>query len=132
VSTLVPCVGALVSDDAGRLLLVRRGRPPAVGLWSVPGGRVEPGETDEQAVRREVREETGLTVAVDRLVGRVRRPGLAGTIYDIGDYACTVTGGTLVAGDDAAEARWVDVAELRALSTTAGLLEALAGWVVIA
>src|SRR5579875_2965008 len=51
--TRIPCVGAIVKDDAGRLLLIRRGHEPDAGLWSVPGGRVEPGETDEQALVRE-------------------------------------------------------------------------------
>ena len=59
---LVPCVGAVVHDAAGRLLLVRRGRDPHRGRWSLPGGRVEAGESPEQAIEREVREETGLTV----------------------------------------------------------------------
>ena len=130
-SPRVPCVGALVHDDAGRLLVVRRGRPPAAGLWSVPGGRVEPGESDEQAVRREALEETGLHVEVGPLVGRVERPGLAGAVYAIADYACRVVGGTLTAGDDAAEVRWVSAADLRALATTEGLVEVLAGWGVI-
>lgn len=128
----VPCVGALVTDGEGRLLVVRRGRPPGVGLWSVPGGRVEPGETDEQAVRREVQEETGLLVLVGALVGRLERPGLDGQVYDIADYACELRGGSLVAGDDAAEVRWVRPEELRALATTEGLAEILAGWGVIA
>ena len=70
----VPCVGALVHDDEGRLLLVRRRNEPGAGRWSVPGGRVEPGETDADAVRREVLEETGLHVTVGLRVGTVERP----------------------------------------------------------
>ena len=65
----IRCVGALVHDSNGRLLLVRRANPPGEGMWSIPGGRVEPGETDEAAVTREVAEETGLSVTVGRLVG---------------------------------------------------------------
>jgi ADP-ribose pyrophosphatase YjhB (NUDIX family) len=56
----VDCVGGIVVDERGRLLLVRRGTEPGRGLWSVPGGRVEPGESDAEATAREVLEETGL------------------------------------------------------------------------
>ena len=90
----VPCVGALVHDDDGRLLVVRRGREPGRGLWSVPGGRVEPGESDTVAVEREVLEETGLHVTVGVRVGTVVRDGLDDALYDIRDYACIVTGPT--------------------------------------
>ncbi|MDQ6650169.1 MAG: NUDIX domain-containing protein [Actinomycetota bacterium] len=124
----VTCVGALVLDGAGRLLVIRRGRPPGVGLWSVPGGRVEDGESIDAAVAREVREETGLDVEVGPLVGRVERPGLGAEVYDIWDHTAVVTGGTLLAGDDADEVRWVTAAELAALPVTEGLLEALADW----
>lgn len=127
----VRCVGAIVHDTGGRLLVIRRGRPPGAGMWSLPGGRVEPGESDEAAVVRELAEETGLHVAPVRLVGAVDRPGLDGATYDIRDYAAVVTGGTLHAGDDAAEARWVDLAELRRLPTTRGLLDVLAEWGVL-
>jgi 8-oxo-dGTP diphosphatase len=90
----IPCVGALVNDDDGRLLVVRRGTEPGRGLWSVPGGRVEPGESDGVAVEREVLEETGLHVTVGIRVGTVVRDGPAGSSYDIRDYACAVTGPT--------------------------------------
>ena len=70
----IACVGAVVVDDAGRYLLVRRGREPSKGLWSIPGGKVEPGESDEQATAREVLEETGLPVTVGDFVGHVERP----------------------------------------------------------
>ena len=124
----VPCVGAVVHDDAGRILLVRRGRAPATGLWSIPGGRIETGESDADAVVREVREETGLIVAVGRLAGRVVRAGPGGVVYDIADYECQAVGGDLVAGDDAADVRWVSREELRSLPTTEGLVEVLAEW----
>lgn len=128
---MVRCVGAVVRDAAGRLLLVRRGRPPAAGTWSLPGGRVEPGEQDAAAVIREVREETGLEVAVGPLVGRVERPGPGGRTYDIHDYAAEVTGGRMAPGDDADDVRWVDPAELPALPTSPGLVEALTAWRII-
>ncbi|MBO2455105.1 NUDIX domain-containing protein [Actinomadura barringtoniae] len=130
----VRCVGGIVRDDQERLLLVRRGRPPGEGLWSIPGGRVEPGEDDATAVARELAEETGLTVQVGALIGSVDRPGAptAGSadevIYEIHDYAAVAVGGTLRAGDDAAAVRWVTAAELQALPTTPGLVEALVTW----
>ena len=127
----VRCVGAIVHDAGGRLLVIRRGHPPGAGLWSLPGGRAEPGESDEAAVVRELAEETGLNVVPGPLVGSVDRPGPDGTTYDIRDYAATVTGGTLRAGDDASEARWVTAGELRRLPTTNGLLEALTAWAVL-
>ncbi len=76
-ATRIPCVGAIVRDEAGRLLLIQRGHDPGAGLWSLPGGRIEPGETDEQALVREMREETGLTVRPGPLAGAVSRPGRA-------------------------------------------------------
>ena len=129
--SVIPCVGAIVADGQGRLLMIKRGHEPGAGLWSIPGGRIEPGETDAEAVAREMIEETGLTVEVGRLVGRVRRPGLNGAVIDIRDYAATVTGGTLRAGDDAADARWVAPAELASLEITDGLIDALTGWGVL-
>ena len=65
----IPCVGAIIKDPGGRLLLIKRGHAPQAGRWSLPGGRVEPGESDQQAVIREIREETGLQVQCDQLVG---------------------------------------------------------------
>ena len=129
--TRIPCVGAVIRDDAGRLLMIQRAHEPGQGLWSIPGGRIEPGETDAEALVREMLEETGLTVEVGRLLGRVRRPFLDGAVIDIGDYAVTVTGGTLRPGDDAADARWVAAAELNSLEITDGLIEALTDWGVL-
>jgi ADP-ribose pyrophosphatase YjhB (NUDIX family) len=120
---LVPCVGGLVYDERGRLLLVRRANDPGRGLWSVPGGRVEPGEDDAAALVREVAEETGLAVRAGDLVGRVVRGRFA-----IADYRCTVVGGPLRAGDDALDARFVDRTELAALPLVEGLLATLAEW----
>ncbi|MEU8202606.1 NUDIX domain-containing protein [Streptosporangium sp. NPDC049046] len=128
----VNCVGAIVLDGSGRMLLVRRGHPPGEGLWSVPGGRVESGESDSEAVVREVLEETGLTVVPGRLAGTVDRPGPGDTVYEIRDYLAEVSGGTLAAGDDAADARWFTREELSRLPLTPGLLDALTEWAVIA
>ena len=130
-ASVIPCVGAIVTDGQGRLLMIKRGHDPGAGLWSIPGGRIEPGETDAEALVREMIEETGLTVEVGRLIGRVQRPGLNGAVIDIRDYAATVTGGTLRAGDDAADARWVAPGELESLDITEGLIDALTDWGVL-
>ena len=130
-ASVIPCVGAVVTDGQGRLLVIQRGHDPGAGLWSIPGGRIEPGETDAQALVRELLEETNMQVKVGKLIGRVQRPGLGGAVIDIRDYAATVTGGTLRAGDDAADARWVTAAELARLEVTEGLIEALTEWGVL-
>ena len=126
--SVIPCVGAVVTDEQGRLLMIKRGHEPGAGLWSIPGGRIEPGETDAEALVREMLEETGLAVEVGPLIGSVRRPGLDGAVIDIRDYAATVAGGTLRPGDDAADARWVEAADLDSLEITEGLIEALTDW----
>jgi ADP-ribose pyrophosphatase YjhB (NUDIX family) len=102
------------------VLLVLRGTEPGRGLWSIPGGRIETDETAEQAVIREMREETGLEVVVGDLVGRVTRGH-----YDIADYACTDVGGALQAGDDAVACRWVSYEELDSLALVDGVADFL-------
>jgi 8-oxo-dGTP diphosphatase len=124
----VDCVGALVYDEQHRLLVVRRVNEPGRGLWSIPGGRVEPGEDDPAAVTREVAEETGLTVEVGDLVGEVEREGPAGKLYVIRDYEATAVGGTLTAGDDASDAKFVTRAEFLSLPTTTLLVSTLDQW----
>jgi 8-oxo-dGTP diphosphatase len=124
----VDCVGALVYDDRHRLLVVQRAHEPGTGMWSLPGGRVEPGEDDSAAVVREVAEETGLDVTVGELVGEVERDAPDGRVYVIRDYRAVTVGGTLAAGDDAADARFVDRAELDHLPTVRLLLDTLAQW----
>ncbi|WP_104524626.1 NUDIX domain-containing protein [Blastococcus atacamensis] len=129
---VVPCVGAIVHDRAHRLLLIRRGREPSRGLWSVPGGRVEPGESLAEAVEREVLEETGLQVRAGREVGRVRIDAGA-AVYDVVDLACALLhdDGVPRAGDDATEAVFADAATLAGLSCTPRLVETLGGWGVL-
>lgn len=113
-------VGA-VAVDADRLLLVRRGHGPAAGEWSVPGGRVEWGETLAEAVVREVHEETGLDALCGPELGWVER------ISDehhfvIVDFLVTILDpDDPVAGDDAAEVRWVPLDEVPALRLVDGL-----------
>jgi 8-oxo-dGTP diphosphatase len=127
----VVAVGAVaVVDDA--ILLVRRGRGPAQGEWSVPGGRVEAGEPLHVAVVREAYEETGLEVVVDRFLGWVERfgkdpDGSHPYHFVILDFAVTPLDSDqpLVAGDDAAEAAWVRLADLGNVRLVDGLFEFL-------
>jgi 8-oxo-dGTP diphosphatase len=121
----IRCVGAIVRDERGRLLLIRRGHDPGRGRWSLPGGRVEPGEDDHAAVLRELREETGLVATVGHLVGHVLIPA-GDRAYLVYDYVCVVTGGALRAGDDAVAAIWVDLATLTTLDESGVLSDGLA------
>ena len=124
-------MGAIITDATGRLLLIQRGHEPEEGRWSVPGGRVRPGESDWYALVREVREETGLDVEPGRLIGEVERPAPGGAVFDIYDYAASVSGGQLAAGDDAADARWVHPRDIDGLDLTSGLAGTLAEWGVL-
>jgi 8-oxo-dGTP diphosphatase len=107
-------VGAVVVDQ-GRVLLVRRGREPLKGQWSLPGGLLEIGESLSAGVVREVREETGLTVEpveLIELLDRIHREGERVRYhYVIADYLCRVAGGDLKAASDAEAVRWVERAE---------------------
>jgi 8-oxo-dGTP diphosphatase len=118
------CVGALAVFDRA-ILLVRRGRGAAQGTWSVPGGRVEAGESLVEAVVRELAEETGLTGVCESLVGWAERIG-PDHHYVILDFAVTImTDSEPVAGDDAAEARWFQLSEVADLTLADGLAEFL-------
>lgn len=129
------CAGAVVRDARGRILLIRRGTEPGRGLWSVPGGRVEPGETTAEAAVRETHEETGLRVVVASLAGTVERPGPGGVVYVIDDHVAVPAPGVdpdeVRPGDDADEVRWVDADQLADLPCVDGLVEALAAWDVL-
>lgn len=113
-------VGALIVKD-GRVIVVRRGKPPAMGEWSIPGGLVEVGETLEEAAAREALEETGLTVEPSELVEVLERifPDGDGRIryhYVLVDFLCTVISGDPTPGSDVLEAKWAEPDEFESLN----------------
>lgn len=118
-------VGAVIlrSGVAGEpaVLLIRRGQEPLKGEWSLPGGAVELGETLEEAIRREVLEETGLaveTIGIVQAFDRISRDGEGRVRYHyvLIDFLCRVTGGALACASDALEARWAGPGELDGLT----------------
>jgi 8-oxo-dGTP diphosphatase len=124
----IPAAGAVIFDNYCQLLLVKRGRAPAFGRWSIPGGKCDPGETPSQACVREAAEETGLVVEVVRFAGRVIRDAPDGNTFVIDDYVCKMLGGQLRAADDAAAAGWFSLAGLSRVPLVDGLYATLAEW----
>ena len=125
----IPCVGAVVLAAEGRLLLIRRAHPPGQGLWSIPGGRVEPGESDEAALIREILEETGLHVDIGREVGVFVRELASGDRYVIRDFLATVVrDGPLTPGDDADDAAFVHPDDFEGYDLSPGMVDTLTNW----
>jgi 8-oxo-dGTP diphosphatase len=112
----VVAVGAVIWRGPERVLLVRRGQPPLHGQWSIPGGRVEFGETLHSALLREIREETGLTIRIAGLIDTVdaiQRDEQGATLlhYVLIDFSAHWTAGEACAASDAAECAWLSPAE---------------------
>jgi ADP-ribose pyrophosphatase YjhB (NUDIX family) len=125
----LPGIGALIIRR-NSILLVQRARNPLKGYWSLPGGVIETGERIEEALHREVLEETGLIVRPKRMFEVFERiildtQGRAEYHYILHDYLCTVVGGELNAGDDAGRVAWVQRAKLKTLQLTEGTLEVI-------
>ena len=121
----IVAVGALITDQSGRILLILRRNEPSAGHWSLPGGRVEPGESLEQAVVREVEEETGLRVTVGEPAIRLEIPVGDGRVYEVHDFRAEIRSGELRPGDDAADAAYFTPAEVRRAKVTNRLVEYL-------
>ena len=115
---IIVAVGAVIWNARGEILLVRRQHPPKQDEWSLPGGRVEFGETLRDALAREIREETGLEIDIVGLVDVVElvdHAGSDGAHYVLVDFCARAHPGEAVAASDAAEARWFSLAATEAL-----------------
>lgn len=118
----IRAVSAVISRDDW-VLLIQRGHEPAQGLWSLPGGACEAGETLEEALIREVKEETNLDVTVVKETFHQDIQLSPKHIYDLHTFTVSVVSGSAVAGDDAADVKWVKLSELDSLPTTPRLAE---------
>ncbi len=115
--------GVAIVDDA--ILLIKRGTEPSIGLWSVPGGRVETGETLAEAIVREMAEETGLTAVAGPLIALVERISSDRHLLIANHHVDIIGPTTPTAGDDAASAAWVPLTQLGAIDLVPGLLDYL-------
>lgn len=118
---VIQAVSALIIDPANRVLLIKRRNDPYRGYWSLPGGRVQTKESLFEATAREVYEETGLNAEVIKLLGKQNISKLDHRAFEISIYLAQVIVGSLQAGSDALEARWVNLAELDSLTLTPNL-----------
>ena len=122
-------VGALIFHR-GRILMAQRGKEPLKGWWSLPGGALEIGESLDSAVRREVREESGLEIeplGMFEVFERIMRDAAGAPEYHyvLIDFLCRVTGGTLCAGDDVCRVEWVTREGLKGLQITEGTIDVI-------
>ena len=122
-------VGAIIIEN-GRVVLVKRAKPPQQAQWSIPGGALEVGELVREAAAREAREETGLIVEPGELLGvydRVIRNSEQRVQYHyvLIDFLCRYVAGELVAADDASDVRWFKPEELADLQLAADTLEVI-------
>ena len=118
-------VGGIIFNDRGQVLLIRRNQPPASGFWSIPGGKLEPGESLAEACKREINEETGLDVEATAIVAVVERR-IEGYHYVIIDYLALLTNDQVtvpIAQSDAAEAKWVSLGQIPDYALVEGLEE---------
>lgn len=122
-SSLSPCDGASIAVLAqNKVLLVRRKRAPLAGLWSLPGGKIERGESPREAARRELLEETGMEADVEGVLDRVAVAAQDRT-YRLTVFYGRLTGGVLKPGDDVETAEWVHLDEVEARPMTEGTAE---------
>lgn len=123
--TPILAASAVILDEQKRILLVQRANPPDKGCWTLPGGRVDPGETLELAAIREIFEETGLLIRIVRELGQLSVPDGKGGVYEIHDFLAQRIEGEAAAGDDAAAIGWFRNDELSKLPLTPDLLHYL-------
>ena len=123
---LTHCEGAsIVVLNQNKVLLVRRGRVPFAGLWSLPGGKIEGSESPRDAARRELKEETGIEADVEGVLDRVKVAAPGDKTYRLTVFYGRLTGGLLKAGGDAETAQWVPLDDVEARPMTAGTAEAI-------
>jgi 8-oxo-dGTP diphosphatase len=119
----LPAVSVAIHHE-GAFLLVRRGREPSKGLYSFPGGRVQPPETDEDAVRRELAEETGLSIATLEPLLELHLPGSdRHPAFRLLVFRGFGPSGTMLAGDDADEVGWFGIEEMQTLPVIPSVLD---------
>ena len=117
-------VGAVIFNNEGKVLLVKRKNPPNKGSWAIPGGKVKYGETLEEAVKREIKEETNLDVKVKEPLAIVEIIK-EGFHYVIIDFICEIIGGEVKASSDAEEAKFFSIEEIKELKTSPTTIEML-------